>query len=291
MSQAEILQLIADNNLLDPCDPNKTASALLQTALEGYCYAKSGDAPLNLQDAQHFMGEIMEGGDYIIEDQSFINCKNVHCILQKLIKNPLNSNSYNSICALDNSKNYMFNFTMGNANKTTFDPNNPNIITITIDNKLCNSKDPVNIAETLLHEGTHGIIFGNFANNFDANIFNSQNWNNVINNNYGGNVHEFMTDYLLNIVCGALWEFNGKRGTPNDYWGVVLNGLYQNLDNNGNFLSYNSVIYDWLTNPLYSSTINPTGMSVEAWIADMMQRYTNNIQNHPNGFGVKFDCP
>lgn len=59
MAQAEVLQLIANNNLTDPCDPTKSAAELLEKALEGYCYAKIGEEPLNLKDAEHFMGEIV----------------------------------------------------------------------------------------------------------------------------------------------------------------------------------------------------------------------------------------
>jgi len=291
MAQAEILELIENNNITDPCDPGQTAAELLEKALIGYCTSTLNDAPLNLKDAEHFLGEILEGINTIKIENSMGMCPKIKCILEKLINNPLNPNAYNSICALNNSNNYIFNFTMGNSNNTTFNLNNPNNITITIDNELCNSYDPVNIAETLLHEGTHAIIFANFAKGFDANIFNSEHWNSVITNEYGGNVHEFMTDYLLNPICEALWEFNGKRGIPGDYWGVVLNGLFQNLDNDGNFESYNCVILDWITNPIYKDEINPTGMPIESWIADMVQRYTNRIQNHPNGYGVKFDCP
>lgn len=54
---------------------------------------------------------------------------------------------------------------------------------------------------------------------------------------------------------------------------------------------YKSITYVLLMIPFYNSTINLSGLIIEEWIVEMLQSYTDSIQNQPNGYGVKFDCP
>lgn len=256
MVEEEILQLIANNNLTDPCDPTKRAAELLEKALNGYCYAKIGNEPLNLEDAKHFMGEILEGGEWITSQLGY--CPKAQCMYQRI-----QEITDNLICQyieeIDEDKNYIVYLNTGDifnetgAYGSTSIAENSNEITITFDfEKICNSNSPIIVAETILHEFLHAEFYVEMLKlGWDGSELNkSYYWDMYLQNIIsltGKTAHEVIAEYYLDPICKALWKLNGKKGLKTDYRGYVLNGVFD-PDENGNtnnpFLKKYNITYE-----------------------------------------------
>jgi hypothetical protein len=248
MAQAEVLQLIKNNNLTDPCDPTKSAAELLEKALNGYCYAKIGDEPLNLQDAEHFMGEIMEGGDHIITDSKLAEkCPTLSCIWNQMkdgvlgtefvCKQLSNFDGPNSPGTLLKVSGYDFvelsktNHMDPTASAATITLPNGSII-IAINTTNCGG-DKLNIFETLQHELVHAQIFSRLFKYYGYNgsvesLNYHEAFHQLVLKEYGGQAgpeqHNLMLEYFLKDMVNSLIEITGK-GTYEDYEGLVLNGF------------------------------------------------------------------
>lgn len=229
--------------------------------------------------------KVLDDLDYIIVNIDPAVCPQVSCILSKLFNYNFGTNDSPGFSYLDCDANgYTFNTGLtsgdGLANWTTK--------TITINQNLCNNNaDPINIAETILHESMHLALWAVQVelNNGNANINpDLLNAVNDLNNNFSGNHHEYLAAYLEGIA-NTLWNLNGQVGTKEDYYGLIWNGLSEGagLDPNTN-QAYSLYITQVMNTPGY----NPNSLNYKDWIESQLNRYRNLIKPFNN---LKFDCP
>lgn len=251
MAQAEVLELIANNNLTDPCDPTKSAADLLEKALNGYCYAKIGDEPLNLKDAEHFLGELFEGSDYIRTDNSLAaECPLVNCIWNQMKNGVLGTGyvcekleSFASSTENNGAGSFLYVFAdnrnlSGALAAVSTAPNG--IIYLQINPDYCdNSADKLNIFETLQHELVHAEIYSKLFKKYgylgDANSLNyAEAFHQLVLKEYGDQAgpdqHHLMLEQFLDEMINSLIEIAGE-GTFEDFEGLVLNGFPEDVLN------------------------------------------------------------
>ncbi len=255
MAQAEVLELIANNNFIDPCDPTKSAAELLEKALNGYCYAKSGDEPLNLKDAEHFIREIVEVGEGVkINIGSSLNsdCPDMVCLINNLKNGNLSSSylcdilanfnptdgiprpgNFINIRGFDFSKDPNLKETANAITRTTLTGS----IEILINTKNCGEKDDFYNFETLQHELVHAKIFSDLFTQYGyAGIQGSMNYyqafEQLVIKEYGSNAtveqHKLMLDKYLKNMVESLIEVTGVGSYPlnyEDYVGLILQGF------------------------------------------------------------------
>jgi hypothetical protein len=277
-------------NAVSPCDPENFANKIMQAFNNACSKAKQEGGNNFLQNIEiwEFSESIknaLDGVDYIIDNINYNKCPQVKCILDKLLKYNFGPNDSPGFSYLDCSKNG-FKFETGVisqggvANWTTK--------TITINEKYCNNNaDPISIAETILHESMHLALWATQTQltNGDPNI-NIQLMNavNTLNIDFGGNHHEYLAAYLEGIA-NTLWNLNGQTGTPEDYFGLIWNGLSHGAGVDPNT---NQAFSLYITKIMNHPGNNPNNLNYTDWIHSQLNRYLNIIK--PNNI-LKFDCP
>lgn len=110
------------------------------------------------------------------------------------------------------------------------------VIKMKFDNdKACKSDNPLQVAESLLHEFLHAEFYVELLKlgwDGDDGTFDTY-WNQYLNNlaiTDNITTHEVIAKYYLLPIATALWELNGNVGTPQDYYGYTLYGVYYEED-------------------------------------------------------------
>ncbi len=278
---------MSSQKLYDPCSGQEIFVNTVDLALD-LCFGCGKDGvgltPESLEDAYY---DALEGVDKIIIDP--MTCKNVKCITSKLVTfMELHKNSpFFSFLCNDSNLDYTISsgtITQGDGVST--------IKGITLNSStFCDpSSDPVNLAETILHESIHTAFFAidyflKSGKPTDPTILN---FYNILvapaPSGFDGNHHEFMA-WHVNETAKVLWELNGKLGNETDYYGLIWAGLSQGAG----FDPITSNLFNLYLNEVMNVPgNNPLSYSQNQWIQSQHQIYLNNIKPYNK---LKFDCP
>jgi len=229
------------------------------------------------------LDEELEGVDYIINNIDPILCPQVYRILSKLLNYSFGPDDSPGFPFLDcDAKGFTFTIGPLNADGVA----NWTKKTITINENLCNSSaDPINIAETILHVSMHLALWAvqsqitNGDPNIDPNLLNAVN---DLNNNFGGDHHEYLAAYLEGIA-NTLWNLNGQIGSKEDYYGLIWNGLSSGAGVDPKTKqAYSLYISQVMNTPGY----NPNNYGYKDWTDSHLNRCRAIKPNN----NLKFDC-
>jgi hypothetical protein len=262
---AKISEFLDENPHIDPC----TGKNMKNNILKSMCDSDMSMAALNAA---------LEGVDYI--DDNAISDNKCPCVnsIWKLIKSQTaNSEFGSSECSvLELLSDYLEGPLQAEIGISTLNlpestnavaiPNTTNVgngnelllfnTRIELNPLLCGeslSKDPLEIAGTLLHELIHARIFESLYNKgFDLNSVANQKyadlWKNFIQSKYpniqpvGNDQHKFMAQAYVNDLAQALHDLNGGVGEPSDYLLIAWQGLL------GAYPEETRHLYDFLPN-------------------------------------------
>lgn len=200
MAQAEILNLIENNEIIDPCDPTKNSADLLSKALEGYCYAKNGDEPLNLMDAEHFMDAILEGqinqsiecmdenGGFDIDDDKDYNINECEKILIKQYP-------------IDALKIFANKQIAENMTKNKFGFNGRNDCSDAFRHAFFNAINTKSVGAIVAQLFAVAHECGNSGNDLKMDMSNNYYGIDIVNNNYNNYISN---DLIANEICSDL---------------------------------------------------------------------------------------
>ncbi|MBK8701844.1 MAG: hypothetical protein IPN29_20675 [Saprospiraceae bacterium] len=77
---------------------------------------------------------------------------------------------------------------------------------------------------------------------------------------------------------------NGQIGNPEDYWGLIWNGLNEGA---GKDINTGEPFSLWITFIMNQPGNNPHNLNYKDWIHGQLNRYLNVIKPNNN---LKFDC-
>ena len=86
-------------------------------------------------------------------------------------------------------------------------------------------------------------------------------------------------------MANTLRNLNNKLGQPEDYYGLIWNGLSEGAGIDPNTKEAFSL---YITQTMNLSGNNPNNLNYRDWIHSQLNRYTNFIRPNNN---LKFDCP
>ncbi len=309
-AQKVISDLLSDGDIIDPCQPEKTTENLIEEIIRQLCASRTtpedngGSFPnpdndgdfggdfLNVSVTANEVDNSLSGNDFIT-DQLKTTCPKASCILEKLLKTPEQSIFCTTLHKIDGWGKIQIRIGAGKlgddlSGVTTIKKGNKPPIDIIINKTLCESNNPLEIAEPILHESIHAFMKGlAIKTGFEGDLTKIEKvYKHILDNDYGGDHHAFMTEMFLEPMANTLHALNGKRGNPEDYYGLIISGLVYELDENGDRDGFNKILQDWIKD----SNINPNNLNVEEFASEMYNTYEANIVNHPDGFGVNFDC-
>lgn len=197
----------------------------------------------------------LDGVDKIIPDQSFKNCSHLKCVYDAIAKqnNSLwcntianfdNFESTDLILQLDGGKNNIPSnyFTTNPKSKGVTGLNGNGQVVIAFNPLLCDSDQPLLIANTILHEGIHAEIWRYMKENWTLGE-----WPDNVNNSTSietfkklfelcctssvlTNQHNLMLEQWIDHLAKGLWEFNGEQGSKEDYKYLAIQGIWDKDD-------------------------------------------------------------
>jgi len=238
---------LLENELLGmdfPCE-NGDHQAILDDIVEALCTeAAAGNNGIEGAGGTSItldrVNEALGGYDYIIEEESFINCETYKCV-----SDYLNANSLINYCQdmdpLFDSENIGVRYTThtAGADGTAEISNLENgEITISVHSGDCDPEntDYLFVAETLYHEGQHALFYMELINSgLDTNDETEiqEAWANYASSNFDipyNSQHEVMRDQYMDKAAEFLWELNGRILSKEHYKKYVYDGLKEWFD-------------------------------------------------------------
>jgi len=246
----DIQQIIADNAVIDPCNPDLTTRDIMTDYVNNNCSEGICTKPL-----EKVLNEIGDGKMH--KTESFIQCKALNCLFDALwAKGPTN------FCNLQDkfeSDNKIIDLAIGTKDQFTSEQLRGKVginaktgrITIYFNPSMCISEfdldlpyisvDFLQSAKTIIHESIHADFYrqantllpdGKTLTPINGISFESsvREFLNIICTD-GDNItdqHEEMMTFWVNKIASDLWEFNNKIGNPEDYlylaWGGIFTG-------------------------------------------------------------------
>ena len=243
----ELFNIIYDmqqSTLMDPCDPSKTTNDIIGEAIN----AMTEDCSLAAFEAA------LDGVEKIIPDQSFLDCAKVKCVYDQLQANE-SSIWCNTIGGFDNLEksslrlqvgvgntnlgfNYFTTLNPGARGVTTVNPSGE--IVIAFNPKLCDAVSPLEIANTILHEGIHADIWRYLQDNWQGDwpqltqYSYDQTWSllfDLVCEEAGiSEQHQEMMNSWIEELAKGLRDFNDPNGSWEDYRYRALGGIYKEND-------------------------------------------------------------
>jgi len=202
------------------------------------------------------LDEALEGVDKIIPDKTFDNCGHLYCVHKAIVKQN-NSLWCNTTANFDNFNNSDLILQVGGGKNnvasdyfTTTNPkskgvtilNNNGQVIIAFNPSLCDSDQPLLIANTILHEGIHAEIwrymkenwpYGNWPDNVNKTT-SEETFKKLFelccNSTILNDQHNLMLEQWIDQLSKGLWEFNGKQGNWEDYKYLAIQGIWNKND-------------------------------------------------------------
>jgi len=267
--KAALLDFYKNTDLVNPCSGEAIdKDAIFMSLCEKDEVSMSG------------LDEALDGVDKIIPDESFKNCSHLKCVYNAIAKqnNSLwcnttanfdNFESTDLVLQLDGGKNNIPSnyFVTNPKSKGVTGLNGNGQVVIAFNPSLCDSDQPLLIANTILHEGIHAEIWrymkenwtlGDWPDNVNTTtseetfkkLFELCCTSGVLNNQ-----HNLMLEQWIDQLSKGLWEFNVKQGNWEDYKYLAIQGIWdKNDDCSKNLISeleYEKLRADFLKIPNY----------------------------------------
>ena len=227
-----VTDFLENENLKDPCNPEMTTEQILRQLALKAC--QRGVDLENLENMDMFYKDLGEGGDLIIEEERFKNCKNVYCVWKDL-KNLKNTYFCNLIKGIDLSKTKVVKLNLGPygyGGRVEIVGNN--LFELSINPAFCNSNDFLGIAETLVHELAHVDFKFRFNEVPDRDTYQKM-WDEYVIKKFGIKLseHNVMVKEFMGKIANTLMALDGYR-YPYDHY-MYLAWLSLELWNEGAF--------------------------------------------------------
>ncbi len=257
MALDEVQDMIDNNTLVDPCNPNKSIEDMITDAVSGKCK----DGVLNLNTVNDLLKDLgKNGGGKMNKTESFRNCKALNCLFDELYNSGITN-----FCDLQNNfetDNKVIDLKVGNTSQFTKGrkaftgvDSKTGRITIFFNPNLCVddfkfdpsdfASDFLRTAKTIIHESVHADFWREVSNilpdgktltSINQSTFNEtfQEFIDIVCTE--GDVltdqHEVMINSWIDKLSKDLWEYNGKVGNWEDYKYLAWLGLYPDEEHN-----------------------------------------------------------
>jgi len=252
--RSDIQQIIADNAIIDPCNPDLTSKDILTDYVNNNCQEGICTMPLD---------EILKKTGGIQEDKSLQNCPFAYCVYEALFrtKTKLFCETFGNLFDDQKITTKISVKKLGNPawGGTTIYNEKTGIIEISISDFNCNynsSTSDIDMAATFLHEAFHAemkrelLDLGYNPNEIDNYEklwgayyveYYKKHGNDI--NNLG---HAIMVwqEKFISKLADALWKLNGELLTSDHYKYFAWQGLEH-------ISPYYMKDQNWLTNPRY----------------------------------------
>lgn len=250
MAREDIMNMIENNSLSDPCNPEMSTEQILEQLANEAC--NKGINLKNLKNINQLYSDIANQGDRIITHNSLNNCPQMACIWKNMINGNLGTNYTCDIMAgfeplVGSTPGWVLKVAgLDFSTRPDYDPNSfartypssDGLITIVINTLNCIDKsDPLNLFETLQHELVHAKIFSELFkkygfNGVDHSLNYYQAFEQLVIAEYGNNAtsdqHTLMLEKYLNEMVRSLIEVTGVGtfdANYQDYVGLILYGF------------------------------------------------------------------
>ncbi|MEZ4907074.1 MAG: hypothetical protein R2771_05410 [Saprospiraceae bacterium] len=251
----DIQQIIADNTLIDPCNPQLSTEDILNDFANNNC----SDLSICTKSLDELYEDIGKDGGKLNRTESFINCKALNCILDDLIDTEssnfcdLVNNIEGDIKIIDLKIGDSSEFPNPKQKGYTYIDQETGRITIKFNPLFCTAEfdikqpnpfvDFIVSAQVLIHESIHAEFWrqattllpdGKTLSPIDGTSWEEsvREFLNIICTDGDGitDQHEEMMTFWVNKIAHDLWEFNGEVGVPDDYLYLAWQGVVTNPD-------------------------------------------------------------